>query len=126
MTPDQEAALVGQGDCQSHWHSEHKRATQDFLHGLDSVAAQRTYTGDFTLGVGDDFAMVDTSTGDVSITLPRARNGIVKEVLKVSSAYTLTVLPSGSDTVMGVMGVTTSLGGSALRFKAFGTDWRLI
>lgn len=126
LTPQQEAALTGGGDCFTHWHSEDRQATQELLQGLQGVAAQRSYDADTTLTGKEDFVLVDTSSANVTITLPWARNGLELELLKVSDSGTLIILPQGTNTIMGTTGATCTSGGSALRFKAFGTDWRLI
>ena len=126
MTPEQEASLVSVGDCRTHWHSEDRQPTQDFLRGLQTVANQKAYSGTITLTGKEDFVLVDTSTGNSTLTLPRAVNGLEIEIMKLDATNTITVLPEGTDTILLNTGATISVGGASIRFKAIGTDWRPI
>ena len=126
MTPEQAAALTNGGDCFSHWHSEDRRPTQDFLHGLQSVASQKPYDASGSVAPGDDYVVVDSRSGSITLTLPRAVNGIEIEVLKAYPDYVVVILPQAGDTILLTSGVTLSAGNAALRFKAFDTDWRII
>jgi len=122
----EDASLVDGGDCLSHWHSTDRQPTQDFLHGLQDTAKRTTASSNVTLTGAQDFVLVDTTSSNVTVTLPRAINGLEVEVMKSSPNYTLIVIPQGSDTILLSTGVTCSTGNAALRFKAIGTDWRLI
>jgi len=126
VRPDQEMALVGGGDCYSHYHSLDRQPTQDFLQGLESVANQFQVSGDTVLTGREDFVIVDTSAGNVAITMPRAINGLEVEVMKLVPAYSINVVPGGTDTILSTTGVTFSAGNASIRFKAIGTDWRPI
>lgn len=126
MDASQEAALINGGDCFSHWHSEDRVPSQDFLHGLHAVSAQSPVSANATLTGSEDFILVDTSAGNVTVTLPRAINGTEVEIMKKYLANTLIILPQGSDTILLTTGVTIQSGGASLRFKAIGSDWRLI
>ena len=122
----EEPSLVSGGDCRAHWHSEDRVPTQDFLHGLQGVAKNRPITSNTTLTGEEDFVSVDTRTGNVTVTLPRAINYTEVEVMKLYPQYTLIVLPQGSDTILQTTGVTYAAANAAIRFKAIGTDWRVI
>lgn len=126
ITESQESELVSGGDCRSHFHLEDRVPTQAFLHGLQTVVSRKTYTGDTTLTSSDDYALVDTRTATITVTLPQIRSSLEVEVLKLYSQNVLVVIPASGDTIMGSTGITVSSGGSALHFKAFGTDWRLV
>jgi len=123
---DEDSSLVGGGDCFSHWHSSDRVPTAAFLHGLQGVAAKTTVTGNYQATKNDDYLLVDTTAGNVTVTLDAARNGNEVEVLKVVAPNTIFVVPLGSDTVMGTTGVSFSTDGAAIHFKSFGTDWRII
>ncbi len=119
-------SLIGGGDCFAHWHSADRVPSSDMLHGLQAIAKQQPVTGDYQATINDDYLLVDTSAGDVTITLPMAVGGNEVEILKMSSAYTVIVLPMGTDTILTTTGVTISTGDAAIHFKSFGTDWRPI
>ena len=125
MLPEQERALVGGGDCFLHWHSEDRRPTQDFLHGLQSVSGVSEVSGNITLTGLEDFVLVDAAS-NITVTLPRAKQGIEIEIGKRSGGGTLIIVPQGIDTILLASGVTISSIGTSIRFKAFGTDWRPI
>jgi len=126
MTPSQEASLTGGGDSFDHWHSSDRQPTQDFLQGLGSVAKQVFVSGDTVLTGQEDFLAVDTQTGNITITMPRAINGLEIEIMKLVPANTIFIIPDGTDTIFTTTGVTLSVGNAAIRFKAIGTDWRAI
>jgi len=126
MNPNQEAELTGGGDCFLHHHSADQAPSQELLHGLQMVASQKPISSDTTLVGTEDFVLVDTTAQSLNITLPRAINGLEREIMKLVNPNTIVVLPQGTDTILGTSGVTISSGGASLRFKAIGTDWRPI
>lgn len=127
MTPEQEAALTGGGDCQEHFHLYDQRATQALLQGLHAVASRRTIVSDTVLTGIEDFSVIDTSAGNVLITLPVAKQGLESELLKKFPENMVIVTAQGTDTILGQLSpVTISSGNAAIRFKAFDTDWRPI
>ena len=127
MTPEQEAALTGGGDCQEHFHLYDQRPTQALLQGLHAVASRRTIVSDTVLTGIEDFSVIDTSAGNVLITLPVAKQGLESELLKKFPENMVIVTAQGTDTILGQLNpVTISSGNAAIRFKAFDTDWRPI
>jgi hypothetical protein len=127
MTPEQEAALTGGGDCQEHFHLYDQRATQALLQGLHAVASRRTIVSDTVLTGIEDFSVIDTSGGNVVITLPIAKQGLEIELLKKFPENMVIVSAQGTDTILNQLSpVTISSGNAAIRFKAFDTDWRPI
>jgi hypothetical protein len=101
VTPEQEAALVNGGDCFSHWHSEDRRPTQDFLHGLQGVAKVAYPSSNFVVDFRVDYYIVTTSAGVVLATLPLARGNRVITFLRAGGAYNLRLNPSGTETING-------------------------
>ena len=127
MTPEQEAALTGGGDCQEHFHLYDERPTQALLQVLHAVASRRTIVSDTVLTGIEDFSVIDTSAGNVLITLPVAKQGLESELLKKFPENMVIVTAQGTDTILGQLNpVTISSGNAAIRFKAFDTDWRPI
>lgn len=128
MTPADEQSLTGGGDCFSHYHSEDRRPTQLTLHSLYSVSREVSVSSDYVLSDNDDFILVDTSVGNVTVTLPKAINQIEVEIQKLSSANTLIIQRQNSgDTILNQsLPVSVTVGNSSLRFKAMGSDWRII
>jgi hypothetical protein len=126
MTEQVPNDLIGGGDCFLHYHSEDRKPTQDLLQGLQGVASQVPLSGVAQLRGSEDFIAVDTSSSDATITLPKAINGREIEIMKLYPTYTITFLPQGTDTILNTAGATLSTGNASLRFKAIGTDWRII
>lgn len=122
MTPEQEAALVNGGDCFSHWHSEDRRPTQDFLHGLQTTARQKAFSSNVTLTGTDDYALV---SGTTQVTLPRAVLGVEYCVTNVGTD-TVTVVPTGADTICGDTSVLMTVQWMSLTFKAISGGWVII
>ena len=126
MTPWQEAALTGGGDCFTHWHSEDRRPTQDFLHGLHSVANAVVASSNITLTGDEDIVRVDTSAGDVTVTLPYAKGGTEITVIKTSALNTLTVKGTGTETINGSNTHTYTTLWSSRTFKAIDGQWSIV
>jgi len=124
MSPENEYALVGGGETTLHTHP--LTISHDILQRLDTITKSPTVTGDTTLTGAEDFVLVDTSAGNITITLPRKIEGLVCEVIKPNAAYTVTILPQAGMTILGAAGATLTAAGSSARFKLFGTDWKVI
>ena len=93
--------LIAGGDTFAHWHSEDRAPTQAFLHGLQQLVSQNTVTGDTTLSSRQDIVFVDTSAGDVTITLPNATEGQEYTVVKVGATNKLIITSVSPLTVNG-------------------------
>lgn len=75
----------------------------------------RRVTASVTVEDGDDVLLVDTSGGAVDVTLPPAREHVGRHVYVklIDDTATLTILPSGSDTIdFGASLVVTPLNAS--------------
>lgn len=124
MTPEQEYSLIGGGETNLHSHP--LTISHDILQRLDTIAKSPTITSDTTLTGAEDFIMVDTSAGNVTVTLPRKIEGLVSEIMKPNAPNTVTVLPQAGMTILGAAGATITAAGTSIRFKLFGTDWKPI
>lgn len=122
MTPEHEAALTGGGDCFAHWHSEDRRPTHDFLRGLQSLAVTKSSSSSVTLTGGEDIVRVDTSAGDVTVTLPPPVNGEEVTVIKTSALNTLTIIGS----INGAVSKSYTTQWSSRTFKAIDGQWSII
>lgn len=128
ISPSDEQSLIGGGDCFLHSHSEDRRPSQVLLHGLQGIASQVSVTSDLSLTGDEDYLLVDTSTSNVTITFPKARNGIEVEINKLHASGTVFLqTASANDTILGQsLPVSFTTANASLRFKAFGVDWRII
>lgn len=117
--------LLNGGDCTTHWHSEDRVPTQDFLHGLQSVAYTSPISSDTTLMGSEDFVFVDTSLSDVTITLPRATGQREITIVKTSQLNTLTVVTTAPDTILGLSSVAFTTQWTSRTFKGYPGDWAI-
>lgn len=115
--------LIAGGDSFAHWHSEDRVPTQEFLHGLHQLVAQSTVTTNTTLGSRQDIVFVDTSAGDVTITLPNATEGQEYTVVKVGATNKLIITSVAPLTVNGQTSVSYTTNRTARTFKLRGTNW---
>lgn len=118
--------LLNGGDCTTHWHSEDRVPTQDFLHGLQGVAYQVTSASNVTPSSYTDYIYCDTSSGDITVTLPVAKNGQEYTVIKTSPLNTLTVDTTAPDTIEGLSSISFTTQWTARTFKDYGGDWQII
>lgn len=98
---------------------------------VDTTIGAYTATGDFTLSADDDTVLVDTSGGDVTVTLPEISDDMVRgkrefELVKIDAANTLTIAPTGSDTTVGDTDVVVTVQWTALRFRATPGNWVIV
>lgn len=92
--------------------SDHKH-----LETLQSIEVVKTVTANFTASYREDIIVADTSSGNITVTLPKSRGGKKFCVVKSSAANTLTVLFSGSETMLGINSVTITSLADARWFK---------
>lgn len=118
LDPRQEQALIGGGDCFEHYHSEDRRATQQQMNQLQGILNQTTATANTTLLDHHDHVLVDTSAGSITITLPVGKDGKEYEITKTAAANTVTIVPSGTDTILGATGVVILYQWTSVRLKA--------
>jgi hypothetical protein len=98
---------------------------------VDVTRGAYPVTSSMTLGADDDVVLVDTSAGDVTITLPAISDAMVRlkreyEVVKVDAANALTIVPTGGDTVVGEPDALVTVQWTALRFRATPGEWVII
>jgi hypothetical protein len=98
---------------------------------VDTTSPAYPVTGNITLSSGDEIVLVDTSGGDVTITLPEISDDMIREkrefeVVKVDAANTLTIDCTGTDTIVGEPDAIVTVRWTALRVRATTGNWVLI
>ena len=127
--PEEEtASLFEGGDCLLHYHKSDRIPSHIFLQGLYGVAFNFQTSANSVLRGNEDYVEVDTSAGGiVTITLPKARNQLEIEIAKPFAPGTVAVAVVAPDTILNQsLTVTFTSATTSLRFKWFGTDWRII
>jgi len=80
-------------------------------------------TANYTASDGE-IVLVDASGGAVTVTLPTPSNGARVRVKKIdASTNTVTVSPSGTETIDGASSHTISQKNEAYEYVSDGTDW---
>ena len=121
-----ESQLVGGGDCFLHWHSSDRVITHSDLRKLQQLDVFRTVTGDSSVLPNDDFILVNTTSASVTVTLPLASASREIEIMKNAAPNRISVVTSGTDTILGVTEARIYNYGTSLRFKAVTGGWIII
>lgn len=122
MKPEQEAELTQGGDCFSHWHSEDRQPTQDFLHGLSGVKRQKFITSSYEATGSDDLIL---ASGASTITLPPARNGREYTIVRIGT-NPVTIVPTAPDTISGAASLVLGAQWASRALKAYANGWIII
>lgn len=115
--------LISGGDTFAHWHSEDRVPTQNFLHGLQQLMSQKAVSTNTTLSSKNDIVFVDTSAGDVTITLPNGAQGEEYTIVKLGATNKLIITSVAPLTVNGRVSVSYTTALSARTYKLNGTNW---
>lgn len=95
---------------------------------VDDTRPAYTTTTSITLGAQDDVVLVDTTAGNITITLPEISDTMIRdkrefEIVKAVAANTLTIDPTGTDTINGAANATTTTQWTAYRLRAATGLW---
>ena len=117
MTPEQEAALVGGGDCRSHFHIDDRQPTQSFLQGLQGLQSVVYASASYTARLKDDFHLL-TASSTLTVSLPVARGNRLITFVQVGGAGNCILAAASPDTVNGGASLTISSLYSPVRLLA--------
>ena len=96
---DQEVSqLRGQTECFIHRHPREEPDFQDQL-GLMKASAPATVTGSHELGRADYLVLCDTTSADVVVQLPEARDGREFVFVKTNAANLVRLVPAASQSI---------------------------
>jgi hypothetical protein len=98
---------------------------------VDTTLPAYTVAGDYTIGVGDDVVLIDTSAGNTTATLPEISESMVQEkyeveIVKATAENELTIVPQGTDTILGDTDVLVEEQWTALHLRATTGNWILL
>lgn len=127
LTEEEIDQLVGGAETRLHYHPKDFPDINDFVN-LQAVNPGVPISTDATLGNDDTLIPVDTTAGDVTLTLPPAADGREYQIMKVSSAFILYVVPQAGETILGSLtGIAITLYGTCVHLKAVtSNDWMAI
>jgi len=103
------------GDDVSHYHQSDRFPSRDSRLWQDSQETVTSVTSAYTLAAKDDWLLVDTTAGAVTITIPAPRNGRKFSIIRTAGANDVTV--SGA-TINGAASFTISTSYIPVSFKA--------
>lgn len=89
------------------------------LETLQSIEVVTVVAANHTAEYREDVIVADTSTGNITVTLPKSRGGKKFCVIKASAANTLLVNFSNGETMLGITSVTITSLADRRWFKGF-------
>lgn len=97
IDPRIESELTSGGDCFSHYHSSDRVNTHDDVTRLDQLeTSAATSTGPYTVPIGLNYLLVDTTAGGITVNLPTPSLLVSITIIKKVAANVVTVQgPSG-------------------------------
>lgn len=127
LTDEQVAQLTRGGECFIHIHPKEILGFAERLELMNATPVLPV-SGDYSPTQNTEILLIDTTSGDIRVTLPVANKGREFQVVKVAGSNSVIVIPSGSDTVVGsTTGVIFSGLYTSLHFKGIlGTGYILL
>lgn len=121
MTLDarQEQELTGGGDTRLHYHLEDRVTNAQLAESMRVTSV----SGDYTVRNGDD---IIKATATCTITLPRIIAQREIQIIHYFTGGNVTVVPSGTDTIMGDNSMVMTQKYSSAHLKGLNGDWVLI
>lgn len=119
--------LTRNGECFLHTHPRHVIDSDD-VYNAQAARIIKVISANYTLLPNDEIIMVDTSSGNITITLPHSDFQKEYQVVKTADAFTLIIVPTAPDTILGETGVSVTAKLTSLNFKmdTVRGDWFLI
>lgn len=124
LTPEQEVALLGGGDCVLHYHAQDQQCTHDQLQQLEASENVRTMTIAGNVAYKDDIILLNSTAGAFAAYLPIARGGKRLIFTRVAGSGTITLTASSPETINGAASCAVSANYTPVRLKAIkGVGW---
>ena len=124
MTPEEELALLGGGDCTLHSHSFDRDISHDQVLQFQASENVRVVTTTGVVTYNDDILVVNTTSGAVTLTLPKVRGGKTYSIVRTAGANAITIVPTAGDTINLTSSVSISSNFVPMRLKAVkGMGW---
>jgi hypothetical protein len=108
-------------DNQEHYHSSDRFPSRDTLQWLNSLENVKNVSTNYTVETSDDYLLVDTTAGDVTVTLPTARNG--RKLVIANYAGTNDVIVTSTVDINGSASDFTITTGNVVSVKDIVGEW---
>jgi len=126
LTPQQESNLTSNGDCLEHYHLDDRRIDRPKVLEIQNQSPVKEIAADFTVDNRWDFIVVDTTSANVIVTLPLAGNGREIEITKSVAPHYVSIVPTGTNTIIGSTEVRIYNQWTSIRFKAINGGWIIV
>lgn len=123
LTPEQENALVGGGDCFEHFHSNDRVLGTEHKNYL--IALEKSVylsNGSHTVLEDTDYVLVDTTLGNATLVLPKPSLSLSITVIKLVGDNSV-IVDSPSGTINGSATYTLSSAYQTAKFKAIAGNY---
>ena len=111
-------SLVGGSDCLLHHHESDRLITHEHVQQYQDQEGLKVISSSTGVTYEDDYLFVDSTMAPVVLTLPIARGGKFFCIVRIAGANSVTVSPSGTDTIAGAANQVLTTPQSPLRLKA--------
>lgn len=127
LSEDQVSQLTRFSECFLHQHPRHIMDADD-VYNNQAARIIKVISADYTLLPNDEIIMVDTSAGNITITLPHSDFRKEYQIVKTEDAFTIIIVPIAPDTILGETGVSVTAKLTSLNFKhdSVRNNWFLI
>lgn len=92
--------------------------TQDTIDQIQASMQVRRVSQSYSANYNDNIILADTASGNITVTLPAARNGKEFIIVKGAAANTLTIQFSGTDKMFGAGNISVVDLGKSNRLKS--------
>lgn len=93
--------------------------------GTYDVRTKRTVSSNATILNSDSVIKVDTTAGNVTVTMPPSASAtVMPTIINIGlTGYSVIIMPDTTDTIQGIDQYVLSLGGEFAQFDITGTNW---
>lgn len=116
--------LTGGGPTDLHHHP--KNVVREDIIQYQDATRLRTVSADYAVTYEDDVVIVDTSAGNVTVTLPLALGQKEFTIVKASTLNTVIIHFSGGQTCFTIVAFTLTNLADTKRLKGFNGNWTTI
>lgn len=118
ISSEEESQLTNGGACDLHFHPNDRIVQHDQLDQLQSVKTIRNISSSYTATYRDDILIVDTTSGNLTVTIPLSKGFKEFTIVKSVAANVLTVVFSGGQLMFGLSSITITVQADLRTLKA--------
>lgn len=124
LTEHEVAALTGGMDTTLHSHSFDRTMTHASLDELQALEKVVAITANYVASYRDDFILVDSTAGAISISIPFGKGQKELTVVRIAGTFSVTLNAAATDIINGFSSLVITNSYAPVRLKAFkGFGW---